>query len=131
MTDPRHWAERTLDYTFTDEELLQQALTHRSAGSLHNERLEFLGDAVLGLVIARALYVVRPNASEGILSRYRALLVRRESLAELGRALAIGHSPTNEAAILGLTGVVVDPMAKGAGVVVRQRDGDYEVSPVD
>ena len=91
MTNPRRWAERTLDYTFTDEELLQQALTHRSAGGLHNERLEFLGDAVLGLVIARALYAARPNASEGILSRYRALLVRRETLAELGRALAIGE----------------------------------------
>ncbi|MDJ0928304.1 MAG: ribonuclease III [Gammaproteobacteria bacterium] len=91
MTNPRHWAAGTLDYSFKDEELLRRALTHRSAGGLHNERLEFLGDAVLGLVIARALYAVRPNASEGILSRYRALLVRRETLAELGRGLGIGE----------------------------------------
>ena len=50
-----------------------------------------------------------------------------ERLDERGRALAVGHSPTNEAAVYGITGVVVDPMAKGAGVVVRQREGGYDV----
>ncbi len=54
-----------------------------------------------------------------------------ERLGDGGRALAIGHSPTNEAAIFGLTGVVVDPMAKGAGVVVRRHDGSFEVLAVD
>lgn len=65
---------------------LEQALTHRSAGSRHNERLEFLGDAVLGLVIADALFQHLPDAPEGDLTRFRAALVNRGSLAELARA---------------------------------------------
>ena len=54
-----------------------------------------------------------------------------DRLGELGRALVIGHSPTNEAAVYGVTGVVIEPMAKGSGVVVRQRDDGYEVIAVD
>jgi ribonuclease III len=65
---------------------LEQALTHRSAGGNHNERLEFLGDAVLGLVIADALFERLPDAPEGDLTRLRAALVNRGSLAELARA---------------------------------------------
>lgn len=91
MTDPAGWAVRTLNYEFTDPELLRQALTHRSAGGWHNERLEFLGDAVLGVVIAGALYDAKPEAREGVLSRYRALLVRRETLAQVARELGIGE----------------------------------------
>jgi ribonuclease-3 len=82
--------EQHLGYTFKDAALLQQALTHRSAGSSNNERLEFLGDAVLGSVIAGELYHRFPRASEGRLSRLRASLVRRESLAEIARTLDIG-----------------------------------------
>jgi ribonuclease-3 len=82
--------ESSLDYTFADQRLLQQALTHRSAGSRNNERLEFLGDAILGGVIAAELYRRYPDAKEGELSRLRANLVRRESLAEIAQLLDLG-----------------------------------------
>lgn len=65
---------------------LEQALTHRSAGARHNERLEFLGDAVLGLVIADALFERLPDAPEGDLTRLRAALVNRGAVAEIARA---------------------------------------------
>ncbi len=90
MTDPGTWSASKLQYSFLDSALLEQALTHRSAGSANNERFEFLGDAVLGLVIARALFEHLDDADEGTLSRYRAYLVRRERLAELGRAIDVG-----------------------------------------
>jgi len=83
--------EMSLDYTFADQGLLQQALTHRSAGSRNNERLEFLGDAILGGVIAAELYRRYSGAKEGELSRLRANLVRRESLAEIAQTLDLGH----------------------------------------
>ncbi|MGB5473539.1 MAG: ribonuclease III [Gammaproteobacteria bacterium] len=83
--------EQRLGYRFTDASLLQQALSHRSVGSSNNERLEFLGDAVLGTVIAGELYRRFPRASEGRLSRLRATLVRRESLADIARILEIGQ----------------------------------------
>lgn len=67
-------------------ESLEQALTHRSAGARHNERLEFLGDAVLGLVIADALFERLPDAPEGDLTRLRAALVNRGAVAEIARA---------------------------------------------
>ena len=86
--------ERLLDYTFADEVLLEQALTHRSAGSRNNERLEFLGDAILGSVVAAELYRRYPGAKEGELSRLRANLVRRESLAEIAQQLDLGQHLT-------------------------------------
>ena len=82
--------EEMLGYTFTDPSLLQKALTHRSAGNHNNERLEFLGDAVLGCVIADELFRNFPHVREGRLSRLRSSLVRRETLAEIGKQLAIG-----------------------------------------
>jgi len=78
-------------HVFTRPELLTQALTHRSAGAPHNERLEFLGDAVLGAIIAEALYTRWPNADEGTMTRARALLVRESSLCILARRLNMGH----------------------------------------
>jgi ribonuclease-3 len=81
--------EERLGYRFRRQELLQQALTHRSFGALHNERLEFLGDGVLGCVVAEALLERLPQASEGELSRHRASLVRRESLAALAAGLRL------------------------------------------
>ncbi len=83
--------ESALDYHFERGETLEAALTHRSAGSCNNERLEFLGDAVLGFVIAEVLYRRFPDATEGDLSRLRATLVRKESLAELARGLQLGE----------------------------------------
>ena len=87
---PRERLAKELDYRFSDSDLLDRALTHRSAGTPNNERLEFLGDAILGSVIAEELYSRFPPASEGQLSRLRALLVRGESLAELARGLDLG-----------------------------------------
>ena len=74
------------------DRLLADALTHRSARGRHNERLEFLGDAVLALVIADVLYRPHPELPEGDLSRLRAALVCGPSLAELGRELALGDA---------------------------------------
>lgn len=82
--------ERVLGYGFRQERLLELALTHRSATGKNNERLEFLGDALLGFVIAEALWERFPAADEGQLSRLRATLVRRESLAELARGIGLG-----------------------------------------
>ncbi|WP_202983554.1 ribonuclease III [Ferrimonas lipolytica] len=76
-----------LNYQFKDEAHLQLALTHRSAAGLHNERLEYLGDAVLGFVIADELYHRFPKVTEGDMTRMRASLVKGVTLAELGREL--------------------------------------------
>lgn len=81
---------KRLQYQFSAAGLLEAALTHRSAGNNHNERLEFLGDAVLDLVISEELYRIAPQASEGDLSRLRASLVRRESLATVATSLGLG-----------------------------------------
>jgi ribonuclease-3 len=80
-----------IDYSFDQDALLQQALTHRSAGNRNNERLEFLGDGVLNFVIAAILYERFPDAPEGDLSRLRARLVRKETLAHVGRELELGQ----------------------------------------
>jgi len=87
--DPRRLA-RQLGHEFARLSLLELALTHRSAASANNERLEFLGDALLGFVIAEALCERFPQADEGRLSRLRATLVKRESLARLARELELG-----------------------------------------
>ncbi|MDG4594122.1 MAG: ribonuclease III [Candidatus Contendobacter sp.] len=80
-----------LNYAFRQPGLLEEALTHRSAAPRHNERLEFLGDALLNLVIAEYLFQCYPQASEGELSRLRATLVKGEALAELARGLKLGE----------------------------------------
>jgi len=80
-----------LGYYFSDIQLLELALTHRSVSSNNNERLEFLGDSLINHVVAEHVYRKFPRISEGPLSRIRAALVRRESLAELGINLKIGE----------------------------------------
>ncbi|MDS4021748.1 MAG: ribonuclease III [Candidatus Competibacter sp.] len=79
-----------LGYTFRQPGLLEEALTHRSASARNNERLEFLGDALLNLIVAEYLFQHYPKASEGELSRLRASLVRGETLADLARGLKLG-----------------------------------------
>lgn len=79
-----------LTHRFQAPELLQQALRHRSAGVPNNERLEFLGDALVNLVVAEALHSRWPRADEGTLTRARASLVRESALAELARKLELG-----------------------------------------
>lgn len=79
-----------IGYRFTTQGLLDQALTHRSAGAPHNERLEFLGDALVNLIVAEALYTHWPRADEGALTRARAELVRESALAPIARELELG-----------------------------------------
>jgi len=82
---------RLLGYVFHKPELLRQALTHRSYGVPHNERLEYLGDSVLNCIIAHALFQRFPNLSEGELSRLRANLVNQQTLFELAQRLNLGE----------------------------------------
>jgi ribonuclease-3 len=84
------WVQQNLGYGFRDESLLDAALTHRSAGSRHNERLEFLGDSLLNFVIAHELFLRSPRADEGDLSRLRANLVKGITLAEIAKSLGLG-----------------------------------------
>ncbi len=86
-----HLLYKHLKYQFVNVDLLQLALTHRSACSKNNERLEFLGDAILGYVIADALYQAYPYVAEGHLSRYRASLVKQATLAEIAREFQLGE----------------------------------------
>jgi ribonuclease III len=79
-----------LHYDFQQPHFLKVALTHRSKGGEHNERLEFLGDAVVNFVIAEVLYQQYPKATEGELSRWRASLVNRDALAELAKSFDLG-----------------------------------------
>jgi len=94
--------QQAIGYHFKDRSLLKRALTHRSVSSEHMERLEFLGDAVLGLAIAEYLHDKFPHYSEGELSRMRAALVRKESLMsvaaiwQLDRFLVVGEGERKE-----------------------------------
>jgi ribonuclease-3 len=81
-----------IGHAFARPELLAQALTHRSYGARHNERLEFVGDAVLNCVVAQALYERFPDLPEGDLSRVRAGLVNRDTLADVARRLGLGEA---------------------------------------
>jgi ribonuclease-3 len=75
----------TIGYQFQDSRLLDMALTHRSADASHNERLEFIGDGLVNLIIGEALYLAHAQAPEGELSRWRAALVQRETLAAIAK----------------------------------------------
>jgi len=87
---PDRWIREKLGYEPRDLSLFAAALTHRSASGPNNERLEFLGDAVLNLVIAELLYRTSPDASEGDLSRLRARIVSAEPLADVAAELSLG-----------------------------------------
>jgi len=89
---PAAWVCERLGYEPRDLTLFRAALTHRSAAGANNERLEFLGDAVLNLLIAHRLYQAFPRATEGELSRLRARLVSREPLAEIAVSLGLGEA---------------------------------------
>lgn len=81
---------KKLGLHFNNSQLFRMALTHRSMGANNNERLEFLGDSILGFVVAEKLHEMFPEASEGVLSRLRANLVNQGALADLARKLNIG-----------------------------------------
>lgn len=78
-------------YRFRDPQLLRAALTHRSAGTPNNERLEFLGDSTLNMIIAMRLFELHPEAQEGDLSRMRARLVRGTTLSEVASSIGLGQ----------------------------------------
>lgn len=82
---------RKLGLQFNDLTLMETALTHRSAAMANNERLEFLGDSILGFVIAELLYAKFPKADEGVLSRLRSNLVNQTSLAKIARDIHLGN----------------------------------------
>lgn len=82
---------RILQYQFSDTSLLIEALTHRSKHSVNNERLEFLGDAILGFIVAAELFKIFPQAKEGDLSRCRSALVKGETLAMLAKEFNLGE----------------------------------------
>ena len=89
---PLPWVRAELGYEPRDASLFRAALTHRSAPGANNERLEFLGDAVLNLAVAHHLYVAFPQATEGDLSRLRARVVSGEPLAEVAATLSLGEA---------------------------------------
>lgn len=99
MTKPRHPVnaranvkilQKELGYTFSDQGLLDVALTHCSAGSDNNERFEFLGDSLVNLIMAESLYTTFPDASEGQLTRLRASCVKGETLAKIAQGFSLG-----------------------------------------
>lgn len=89
MSARARWAEAQLRYTFKDPGLLELALTHRSASKNNNERLEYLGDSFLTFAIARRLFDLRRDDTEGDLSRARAALVKEPTLAAIGLELGV------------------------------------------
>lgn len=91
MDKAETWLKQSLDYQFNDVRLLQQALTHRSAPGSNNERLEFLGDAILDFVISEIVFRFHPEAPEGDLSKLRASLVKDTSLAAVALQLGLGE----------------------------------------
>lgn len=83
--------ERALGYTFLQKDLLKLALSHRSVGRQNNERLEFLGDSLLGLIITEYLYKNFPSVREGDLTRVRSSLVKGDTLAQIAQAFSLGE----------------------------------------
>ena len=82
--------ETVIGYGFQNIAYLDRALTHRSYGAEHNERLEFLGDAILGLIIGKKLFDMFPQCPEGDLTRMRSSLVRETTLAAMAREFNLG-----------------------------------------
>ena len=89
MNKKTTWISKALNYEFHDSLLLDRALTHRSSSSINNERLEYLGDAVLGFVIADILFSEKNSTNEGELSRLRSALVNKNTLALIAKKIHI------------------------------------------
>jgi len=126
-----HVLERRIGHRFKDPALLAQALTHRSFGSPHYERLEFLGDSVLGCAVTELLFQRHPDLPEGKLSRMRAGLIREESLARVARDLGIAaflrldeSTARNEGA--GRPSILADALEAVYGAVFL--DGGYSAA---
>ena len=89
--EQRYSLEKRLNYSFNNISNLTQALSHRSAGKTNNERLEFLGDSLLGFVVSHMLYSKFPNQDEGILTRMRSSLIKKDSLAKIANRLELAE----------------------------------------
>jgi len=118
-----------IEYRFNEPRLLEEALTHRSIGSRNNERLEFLGDSVLGMVVSSRLFERFPQASEGDLTKMRARLVRGTTLARLGRELELGSEIMMEPGVLKSAGfrnasILADAVEALLGAIYL--DGGFE-----
>jgi len=121
----REALEERIGHRFTAPQLLEQALTHRSHGYDDNERLEFLGDGVLGCAIADELYARFPQLPEGKLTRLRASLVREEALAEVGEGIGLAeHLRLGKVEVL--PSLLADAMEAVVGAVFL--DGGYEAA---
>jgi ribonuclease-3 len=123
--------EKRLGHRFGNGALLEQALTHRSYGPQNNERLEFLGDGVLGCAIAQELYTRFPNLSEGKLTRLRASLVREEALADVAGEIGLaGHIRLGEGELASSPqprpSILADALEALVGAVFL--DGGYEAA---
>ncbi|MGE5638483.1 MAG: ribonuclease III [Clostridia bacterium] len=118
--------ERRLGYRFSDAGLLEQALTHRSFGARHNERLEFLGDGVLDCAVAQALYLRFPDLPEGKLTQMRAGLIRRETLAQLAEGLGVPPLLRTAADVPLTESVSADALEAVLGAVFL--DGGYDAA---
>jgi len=135
LVRPAEHLARRLDLAFQDASLLDSALRHRSAGSNNNERLEFLGDGVLNFIIAEQLFRLKPDATEGELSRLRATLVREDSLAEVARELELGDYLTLGSGELKSGGfrrasILADALEALIGAVYLDRGFDQTVALV-
>ncbi len=115
--------EQRLGHRFADRSLLERALTHRSRGADNNERLEFLGDGVLGCAVAEELYRRFPAVAEGKLTRWRAELVREEALAELGGRLGVRELVQVESRTPVTPSIVADAVEAVFGAIFL--DGGY------
>ena len=124
--DRREALQQRLGHRFADPSLLEQALTHRSGGSPDNERLEFLGDGVLGCAVAEALYARFPRLAEGKLTRMRARLVREEGLADVAARLELDKHLRIGAKHLASPAVLADAVEALFGAVFV--DGGYEAA---
>lgn len=128
--DPRRLCEK-LGYAFTRPDLLERALTHRSYAADHYERIEFLGDSVLGCIVAKHLYHGYPDLSEGDLSRLRSNLIKEETLAtlaqglDLGRYLKLGEGERKSGGA-GRPSILADAMEALFGAVLL--DGGFEAA---
>ena len=123
--------EKRIGYRFRDPALLAQALTHRSFGSPHNERLEFLGDCVLGCAVAEHLYGRFPSLSEGKLTRARSSLVRESALASVAAGLELAKAVRLDEATAANGGaerpsILADALEALYGAVFL--DGGYEAA---
>ena len=121
---------RLLEYTFKNEVLLAEALTHRSAAAVNNERLEFLGDGILNFIIAARLFEQYADMDEGDLSRLRASLVNKDSLADIARTLELGQYIELGSGELKSGGRRRDSILAAARTRQKRQGGGHQVQPM-